>query len=277
MPHGLRQRRPPPGEAPPQTYLAAGAVAVGRLAQHPPGRVPSRPFTCQVTAEQEGTHFPPSAPDPRPPVGDSHPYPSRHRGREAATPRHLTEEMKDVKSIQRLVGAPSRLASWVRGYRPHLSSAWGQWPWQLLSLGLRDREDQGRPRTHVDKLGSGAVMRVGDGAALAQGTNPQSLRETFPLSRAVSHEGLSPIKLGPSLRDRTDKPCFINQRATCRACSARLHTGCWKGPVQGQTDRQTTEKAAARKLPAECVHRLQRPGRGDLKLGLFLSSKARSG
>lgn len=123
VPHGLRRRHPPPGGAPPQTYLAAGAVAVGRLAQHPPGRVPSRPFTCQVTAEQEGTHFPPSAPDPRPPVGDSHPYPSRHRGREAATPRHLTEEMKDVKSAQRSVGAPSGLASWVRGYRPHLSSA----------------------------------------------------------------------------------------------------------------------------------------------------------
>ena len=29
VPHGLRRRRPPPGEAPPQTYLAAGAVAVG--------------------------------------------------------------------------------------------------------------------------------------------------------------------------------------------------------------------------------------------------------
>lgn len=128
----------------------------------------------------------------------------------------------------------------------------------------------------MDKLGSGAVMRVGDRAALGQGTNPQRLRETFPLSRAVSHEGLSPIKLGPSLRDRTDKPHVMNQRATCRACSARLHTGCWKGPVQGQTDRQT-EKAAAQKLPAECVHRLQRPGRGDLKLGLFLSSKARGG
>ena len=137
-------------------------------------------------------------PHPRPPVGHSHPYPSCHRGREAATPRHLREEMKDVKSAQRSVGAPSRLASWVRGYRPHLSSAWGQWPWQLLSLGLRDREDRGMPRTHMDKLGSGAVMRVGDRAALGQGTNPQSLRETFPLSRAVSHEGLSPIKLGPA-------------------------------------------------------------------------------
>lgn len=29
MSHGLRQRCPPPGEAPPQTCLAAGAVAVG--------------------------------------------------------------------------------------------------------------------------------------------------------------------------------------------------------------------------------------------------------
>ena len=86
-----------------------------------------------------------------------------------------------------------------------------------------------------------------------------------------------PSQLGPSLRNRTDKPCFINQRATCRACSAGLHTGCWRCPVQQQTDGQTTEKVAARKLLTESVHRLQRPGRGDLKLGLFLSSKAQSG
>lgn len=77
----------------------------GGLVQHPPSRVPSCPFRGPVTAEQEGTHFPPSAPTP----GDSHPYPSRHRGREVATPRHLREEMKDVRKGP-MVGSSPQLA-----------------------------------------------------------------------------------------------------------------------------------------------------------------------
>ena len=137
---------------------------------------------------------------PRPQASSGPPPPlpltsQGQRGGHTPSPEGGDEGCEERPAVSRSP-QPARVLG--RGYRPHLSSAWGQWPWRLLSLGLRDREGRGRPRTHVDKLGSGAVMRVGHRAALGQGTNPQSLRETFPLSRAVSHEGLSPIKLGPA-------------------------------------------------------------------------------
>lgn len=96
MPHGLRARLPPPS-----LTWQLGQRQWG-LVRHPPGGVPSCPFRGPVTAEQGGTHSPPSAPTP----GDSRPHPSRHRGRQVATLRHLREEMKDVRKGPTVSSSP---------------------------------------------------------------------------------------------------------------------------------------------------------------------------
>lgn len=127
LPRGAARAPRPQGQAP---RPAAGAAVVGHWpSTH--AQSPLLSFRGPITAEPEGTHFPPSALTPGLP-------------RAAPTPTLLSQGQRGGHTLspeggdegrggraQRSVAAPSWLMAWVRGHRPHLSSAF--WPVALAA------------------------------------------------------------------------------------------------------------------------------------------------